>query len=84
MPFHIVLCSTKHWQFDVKSVNVLTSMAATLSPCRALCFPKAWSWQGLFSMAGTLTWGKYRTPFSEARLCMALPFAAAHQSPQSL
>lgn len=30
--FHIVLCSTEHWWFDVNSVNVLTSVAATFFP----------------------------------------------------
>lgn len=49
--FHIVLCSTKRWRFDVNSVNVLTSMAATAVPLQSSVLSKGLelagpSWQG--------------------------------------
>lgn len=60
--FHIVLCHTEHWQFDVNCVNVLTSMAAKLFPYSALHFPKAQHWWGPFGVVGTHTWEEPQDP----------------------
>lgn len=60
--FHIVLYSTEHWRFDVNSVNVFTSMAATSFPLQCPVFPKAQCWQGLSGMVGALTWEEQQDP----------------------
>lgn len=84
--FHIVLCSTEHWWFDVNSVNVLTSVAATFFPPAAPC---AFQRLGV-GRAHSVRWdrspgGSGGTPsWEEARSRVALTIAAAHPSPQSL
>lgn len=60
--FHIVLCSTKHWRFDVNSVNVLTSMAVTLLPLQSPVLSKGLELAGPIWHAGNAHLGVVQDP----------------------
>lgn len=73
--FHIVLCSTEHWRFDVNSVNVLTSMAAAFFPLqRAVLSEGSVSagpvWHGGSAHLGGVA-GPHPRRQGAARLCLS-------------